>query len=137
MVAKGSSTSAIKVSLTPQISPASGLSHPWSSKCSGRTPCTPRRGKEVEEPEGTAQGPVLGPRTRALCRQARVCLPAPVLSGLIIGNCSWEDWSLPMGAGGGGFSFSCLSRAIRSQAPERWSHLASFPLKKPRTGEEG
>lgn len=44
------------------------------------------------------RGACAGTSSRALCQQARVCLPAPVLSVLIIRKCSLDDWSLPTGA---------------------------------------
>lgn len=51
----------------------------------------PRQGEEVEETEGATQGPALGSQIRALCRQAQVCLPGPVLLVLIIGKCNLDD----------------------------------------------
>lgn len=119
------------VSLALLISPVHRLSHPLPLGCSGLIPSPPRQG---EEAEGTAQGPMLGPRIRAVCCQAPVCLPTPTPSGRIIRKHGLDDRALPTAAGAGRCSFACLSRVISSQTPEGPSHLVSVPLKEARVG---
>lgn len=67
--------------------------------CCSQIPCASRQEEKVGRLRAQLRGACAGAWISAVCHQARVCLPAPVLSVLIIRKCSLDGWSLPTDAG--------------------------------------